>query len=126
MARGNGMTMRERSRDNSEDEPACASEAGIAQAIVAHVFAVPMDEMRATSRGEAHTAFARQVAMYLAHITYGLSLAEVARAFGRDPSTASYACHNIEDLRDDPGLDLHLTWLEGLLREAAGIESLPQ
>ncbi len=85
-----------------------------------------MDELRATGRGDARTAFARQVAMYLAHITYGLSLAEVARAFGRDPSTASHACHRVEDLRDDPDLDHRLDRLEILLREACQIESLPQ
>lgn len=99
--------------------------AGFAQAIVAHVYDVPMDELRAATRRNAHTAFARHVAMYLAHVAYGLSLTEVAHAFGRDRSTASHACHRIEDLRDDPGLDDRLARLEGLLRQASDIDTCP-
>ena len=94
-------------------------EADIAQAVVAHVYGVPVDELRAGTRCGARTAFARQVAMYLAHITYGLTLGEIGIAFGRDRSTASHACHRIEDLRDDPGLDKRLTRLEDMLRDAA-------
>jgi Bacterial dnaA protein helix-turn-helix len=97
-------------------------ETGFAQVLVAQVFGVTVDELRAASRCGARTALARQVAMYLAHITFGHSMAEVASAFGRDRSTASYACHHVEDLRDDPGLDGKLTLLEELLREAAKIE----
>ncbi len=94
-------------------------EADIAQAVVAHVYGVPVDELRAGTRCDARTAFARQVAMYLAHITYGLSLSEIEFAFGRDRTTASHACHRIEDLRDDPSLDKRLTRLEDMLRDAA-------
>jgi chromosomal replication initiation ATPase DnaA len=97
-------------------------ETTLTQAIVAHVTGVPMAELTSDSRREARTAFARQLAMYLAHITFGLTLKEVAEAFGRDRSTASYACHHIEDLRDDPGLDLFLTRLENFLRMAIDIE----
>jgi chromosomal replication initiation ATPase DnaA len=97
------------------------SEADIAQAVVAHVYGVPVDEMRACTRCGPRAAFARQVAMYLAHVTYGLSLAEIGFAFGRDRSTASYACHHIEDLRDDPRLDQRLNRLEDMLRDAAHI-----
>lgn len=100
-------------------------EAGIAQAVVAHAYGVPMDELCAGTRRDAETAFARQVAMYLTHITYGLTLDEVANAFGRDRSTASHACHRIEDLRDDPRLDERLTRLEGLLREAGQFDVSP-
>ncbi len=120
------MSTKEQNGTQAQDEPGWTSEAGIAQAIVAHVFDVPMDDLRARSRGEARTAFARHVAMYLAHITYGLTIAEVARAFGCDRTTALHACHRVEDLRDDPERDRRLDRLEGLLREAASIESMPQ
>lgn len=93
-------------------------EIGIAQALVAYAFGVPLKELCAPCRGDAYTAFVRHVAMYLTHVTFGLTLDEVGFGFGRDRSTASYACHKIEDLRDDPGLDRRLNLLEDMLRAA--------
>ena len=45
---------------------------------IAAAFAVPVDELRAPSRRTAAVAFARQSAMYLAHVAIGLSLARSA------------------------------------------------
>jgi hypothetical protein len=70
------------------------------------------------TRGSAPTSFARQVAMYLTHVAFGLSLQRVATAFGRDRSTVAYACSLIEDRRDDPYLDDMLDQLEAALRAA--------
>lgn len=70
------------------------------------------------SRGSAATALARQVAMYLAHVAFGMSLARVATAFARDRSTAAHACHVIEDRRDDTRFDDLLDQLEATLRAA--------
>jgi hypothetical protein len=50
--------------------------------------------------------------MYLAHVTFGLNYAEVGRAFGRDRTTAAYACRLIEERRDDPAVDAVLGSLE--------------
>src|SRR5689334_17564617 len=58
----------------------------------AAAFAVPVGELNASSRRSADVAFARQSAMYLAHVAFGLNYSEVARAFGRDRTTAAYAC----------------------------------
>tara|TARA_R110000787_G_scaffold78883_9_gene172281 strand:- start:1502 stop:1726 length:225 start_codon:yes stop_codon:yes gene_type:complete len=55
---------------------------------------------------------ARHIAIYLTHVALGMSLARVARAFDRDRSTIAYACHLIEDKRDDTDFD---GWLEQLL-----------
>ena len=69
-------------------------------------------------------AFARQIAMYLAHVGFGLSMAEIGRAFGRDRTTVVHACHLIEDRRDDIRFDLMLDHLEQAaiaLRTASGI-----
>ncbi|HEY4263818.1 MAG TPA: helix-turn-helix domain-containing protein, partial [Micropepsaceae bacterium] len=71
--------------------------------------------------GRARVVFARQTAMYLMRVIYGLTLTEIAAYFGRDRSTVSYACQRIENLRDDPCFDHQLTQLEGLLRSAAEI-----
>jgi len=82
----------------------------------AAAFALPVGEIIASSRRSAYVAFARQSAMYLAHVTFGLSYSEVARAFGRDRTTAAHACQLIEDRRDDPGVDAVL----GLLEDTCG------
>src|SRR5262245_61639283 len=50
---------------------------------VAAVFKVDVHHLRSNTRGSTQTAFARQVAMYLAHVVCGLSLTEVGRLFAR-------------------------------------------
>jgi chromosomal replication initiation ATPase DnaA len=90
------------------------------QLLIAHLCGVSMEEFVAR-RGRARVVFARQTAMYLMRVIYGLTLAEIAEQFGRDRSTVSYACQRIEDLRDDPCFDHQLTQLERLLQTAAEI-----
>lgn len=82
------------------------------EAVVAATFAVPVRELRAPSRGSARVALARQSAMYLAHVAFGLSCTHVGRVFGRDRTTAAHACRVIEDRREDPFLDAILSALE--------------
>ena len=80
----------------------------------AAAFSVPVRELFAETRRAPAAAFARQSAMYLAHVAFGLSFTEVGRAFGRDRTTAAYACRLIEERRDDPALDAVLGLLEGV------------
>jgi chromosomal replication initiation ATPase DnaA len=94
--------------------------ASLAQALVAHVYGVTLEDMRASTRRNPRAALARQIAMYLSHIVFGMRVSAVAEAFGRDRSTACYALHHIEDLRDDPELDRTLLMLETMLRDATG------
>ena len=82
----------------------------------AAAFAVPVGELNSATRRSAYVAFARQSAMYLAHVTFGLNYSEVARAFGRDRTTAAHACQLIEERRDDPAVDAVL----GSLEDACG------
>ncbi|HVY00862.1 MAG TPA: helix-turn-helix domain-containing protein [Pseudorhodoplanes sp.] len=82
------------------------------EALVAATFAVPVGELRASGRGNARAAFARQSAMYLAHIAFGLSCTDVGLLFGRDRTTAAHACRVIEERRDDPFFDAVLSALE--------------
>jgi chromosomal replication initiation ATPase DnaA len=82
------------------------------------------DDLLTPDRGSAQIAFARQVAMYLTHVAFGMSLQRVAVAFARDRSTVAYACHLIEDRRDDPALDDLLDALEASLRAAPGPTAL--
>ena len=88
------------------------------EAVVAAAFAIPPGELRAPTRRSAPSALARQTAMYLAHVTFGLSLTEVGQMFGRDRSTAAHACRCTESRRDDPDMD---TLLVGLERACAAL-----
>ncbi len=92
--------------------PRTRDSALIAIALTAAAFGVPVDELRARTRRQAPIAFARQVAVYLTHTIGGFSLTDVARAFGRDRTTAAHACHVIEDQRDDLAFDARLSALE--------------
>jgi hypothetical protein len=85
---------------------------GLIAITVAAAFAVPLVELRARTRRKPTVAFARQSAMYLAHIVFGLTLTDVGRAFGRDRTTAAYACELVENRRDDPVLDAAIEALE--------------
>lgn len=86
--------------------------------LVAMSTGVPAGEIAASTRARAPAARARQIAMYLTHVGFSWPLARVAAAFGRDRTTASHACHRIEDLRDDAAFDQRLAAMEACLREA--------
>jgi chromosomal replication initiation ATPase DnaA len=90
------------------------------QLLVAHLCGIPIHELLG-KRGGARAVLARQIAMYLMHVVCGFNMAQVGASFRLDRSTASYACHRIEDLRDDPCFDRQLTQLENLLRTAGDI-----
>ncbi len=94
------------------------SRLGVAGAVAAHVYGVSQDDLMVAARTEKRTTEARQAAMYLGHVVFGVTLAEVGRAFHRDRSTASHACRRVEDRRDDPEYDRLMTWMEVLLRSA--------
>ncbi len=103
--------------------------ARLARTLVAYAFGVAEKDMDALTRRNARVAFGRQVAMYLAHISFELSLSRVAMAFGRDRTTVSHACHLVEDRRDDPEFDARLEDLENILRAApapATAQTAPQ
>jgi hypothetical protein len=82
------------------------------EACVALVFGVRHESLRASTRGKANVARARQVAMYLCHTTLGFSLTTVGDLFDRDRTTVSHACRVVEDLRDASDFDARLSYLE--------------
>jgi chromosomal replication initiation ATPase DnaA len=73
------------------------------------------EDVRANLR-KSDVAFARQLAMYLCHVTANMSLREISAAFGRDRTTVSHACHAIEDQRDCPTFDRQVELLENEYR----------
>ncbi len=95
-----------------------AAVAELAANVVSYALGVPAQNIVDDARGCSKTAYARQLAMYLCHVAFELSLARVAAAFGRDRSTVAHACHAIEDRRDEHEFDLWISSLEGMLRAA--------
>jgi chromosomal replication initiation ATPase DnaA len=83
--------------------------AQLAAAVVSYALAVDRTDVLSPRRGTPDQSTARQVAMYLTHVTFSMSLARVAQAFGRDRSTVAHAMHIVEDLRDDPAVE---DWLD--------------
>ena len=78
---------------------------------VAPAFAVARAALWRATRGSPAEAFARQVAMYLAHVGFGLSFNAVGRLFARDRRTVAHACALVEDRRDAATLDRALDLL---------------
>ena len=101
-------------RKRADDGAAAELAAGVAS----YAVGVPQEGIVDDARGCTKTAFARQVAMYLCHVGFELSLSRVAAAFGRDRSTVAHACHVIEDRRDDGQFDLWIGALEAMVRSA--------
>lgn len=90
--------------------------AALVQQAAGFAFGVETGEIGARTRRSPRASLARQVSMYLAHVAFEMPLVRVGAAFGRDRSTAAYACHRIEDRRDDPAFDDRLDRLEESLR----------
>ena len=80
--------------------------ANFAQTLVAHLYGVTLEDLLSATRRCAKTAFARHLAMYLMHTVYGMSMTEIGQAFGRDRTTASHGCHRVEDMRENPSLEI--------------------
>ena len=102
-------------RSETRKTPIGMARASARQAIdpaVAAVFDVEIADLRAPTRSSPQAAFARQVAMYLAHVVCGLSLTAVGTLFQRDRTTVAHACGVVEDRRDDPELDARIEHLE--------------
>ena len=97
------------------DHDDCESACRFIEAIVSAALGISVAEIRAKSRGRAAAAFARQTAMYLAHVHFGLDLSQVGAHFGRDRTTVAHACARVEDSRDDPKFERVLACLEAAL-----------
>jgi chromosomal replication initiation ATPase DnaA len=92
--------------------------ARLAASVASYALDISVDEIIRDERGSLDIAFARQVAIYLCHVGFEMSLSRVAHAFARDRSTVAHACHAIEDRRDEPQFELWMAALEAMLHEA--------
>lgn len=95
--------------------------ARLATGLVAYALGLSSVDILETRRGSTEVAQARQISMYIVYVGFGISLARVAAAFDRDRSTVAYACHQVEDRRDDLQFDTWLDELERALKGAAGL-----
>lgn len=100
-----------------------AQRASLALFIMAQLDGVPLDEMRAPTRGRPLVARTRQIAIHIARVVFAMSYRELAQEFGRDTSTIRHACARIEAMREDSlTFDAAMGWREILVRRAAGLE----
>ena len=102
----------------SLDHPIDPARAKLVVAAAAMEFGVPELDL---SRPEARAPlidFARQVAMYLAACSFGMTRTRIGELFRRDRTTVSHALRVIEDGRTDPVLDAKISRLERWLEEA--------
>lgn len=92
----------------------------LAMQAVASVTGAPAASMQSRRRLDRHTRQARSLAFYLCHTEFGWPLQRVGAAFGRDRTTISKACREVEDMRDDPVLDGLLERLGAGLTQITG------
>jgi chromosomal replication initiation ATPase DnaA len=83
--------------------------------IAAALFSVSGRELRRPGRSTLDVARVRQIAMYVGHVVLRLSMSDVGRGFGRDRTTVLYACHLVEDMRDDTDFDRIVATMERLV-----------
>lgn len=86
--------------------------AELARYCVSDILSIPIYQINNPARGDRQAAFARQLAIHLAHIVAGRRHEDVARYFKRNRSTASHNFEVLENLRDEPAFDHFLTLLE--------------
>lgn len=100
---------------------------GFVTHLVSLATGVPAAEITAPRRASQAAVRARQLSIYLTHITFHWPLARVAFAYGRDRTTCGHACRKIEDMREDAAFDRRLAELEACLRQApAHAQDIPQ
>jgi len=91
--------------------------------IVAALFNVSGRELRSPGRSMLAVSRVRQIAMYVAHVTLRLTMRDVGLGFGRDRTTVLYACHQIEDLREEEEFDDIVARVELVMSAAFGVSS---
>ena len=93
--------------------------------VVSALSGIPGREIRSRARESRAAAQARHMAMYVSHVVLGLSMRQVGIGFGRDRTSVVYACHMIEDMRDDVGFDCLVGMVERVVGVAFG-QSQPE
>ncbi|MBB6260336.1 chromosomal replication initiation ATPase DnaA [Paenochrobactrum gallinarii] len=90
--------------------------------LLSDAFGVCGSELRNSVRGTKEIARIRQIGMYVAHTMFSMPMTTVALGFGRDRSTVMYACHQIENLRDDEEFDQIVLSFERIVATAFAMQ----
>lgn len=107
----------DRRRQRERPRQACAAAYyRRAAAVAAEVFGVSVADVLSLRRRKGVIARARQLAVYLTVVVYGLPRRRVARLSGRDAMDVSRACTAMEAARDDQDFDQLLSLCEARLR----------
>lgn len=104
-------------RDRRKEEKSIETCEGMID-LAAAFFNVSSKELRRQGRTAAGIGRVRQIAMYVAHVSLGLTMNEIGRGFGRDRTTVLHACHLIEDMRDDIDFDVIVQTVERVAQAA--------
>lgn len=105
----------------ASDCPCCGGDNHIELSIlrlVARHSKVPIELLLNPKRGTHHVSLARQLAMYLMHVSARRTMVEIGEFLGRDRSTVSHACGRVEDLRDCEDFDNAVSDLEQTIAQA--------
>lgn len=67
---------------------------------------------------------ARQIAMYVCHVSLQIPMRDIGHAFGRDRTTVGHACHVVEDRRDDAAFDDFVSAIERIATAVFGLSEV--
>ncbi len=77
---------------------------------------VPWPGLKNPSRGRRRESQARQVAIYLPHLIWGLDFMDLSRMTGRERTTVRHACRCVATARGRASFDRQLSILEQAIR----------
>lgn len=104
----------------------CAAEIEPMRDALSEVMGVEKEHLFAPTRLSPRIAFARQVAIYIMHTTFGFSHMSVARCFKRDRTTIRHSVTLIEEKRGDPAFDQKFVLLEAAMKVRLGATKVEQ
>lgn len=84
----------------------------VSKTVAATAFGVTRTPLSGLGPQNREAVLARQVAMYLSHVCFGVAMTDIAKVFRRDRTTVTHACHTVEDRRDDHLFDGMLDRME--------------
>ena len=82
------------------------------------------DRVMLRSDHRRHACHVRQISMYVCHVALRIPMSDIGAALGRDRSTVGYACHVVEDRRDDAAFDDFVAAIERLVTAAFGLSEV--
>lgn len=96
-------------------EAEAAEKVAIANELAGLAYGIERGSFAERIRSERRLTEARQLAMYLANVSFGLRFEVIAQAMERDRATVRYGIEKVEDRRENPQFDMLLVALETLI-----------